>query len=198
MIGIFGGTFDPPHLGHLILAEQALQDLSLEQVWWLLTPRSPLKPDSEPAPAEVRARLVRAAIDPNPHFRLSTIDLDRAPPYYTVDTLARIRIENPLTPIALLIGDDALAELPRWREPRRVVELCDAIGVMDRAENRPDLAQLDQQVPGLAAKVRPFRIPRIEISARDIRRRASTGRSIRYLVPDAVRQIIETEKLYRS
>jgi nicotinate-nucleotide adenylyltransferase len=198
MIGIFGGTFDPPHLGHLILAEQALQELSLEEVWWLLTPRSPLKPDAEPAAADVRARMVRAAIEPNPRFRLTTIDIDRSPPYYTVETLARIRADSPRTPLSLLIGGDALAELPRWREPRRIVELCDVIGVMNRTEQRPDLAQLDQQIPGLAAKVRAFRIPRMEISARDIRQRVSERRSIRYLVPDAVRDIIEKEALYRK
>jgi nicotinate-nucleotide adenylyltransferase len=94
------------------------------------------------------------------------------------------------------MGSDALEELPRWHEPGRLVALCATIGLMDRAGHTPDLAEIDRQVPGLAAKVRPFRVPRIEISARDIRRRVSDGRSIRYLVPDAVKRLIDEEGLY--
>ncbi|MBF8256599.1 MAG: nicotinate (nicotinamide) nucleotide adenylyltransferase, partial [Anaerolineales bacterium] len=95
MIGVFGGTFDPPHLGHLILAEHALHELDLDAVLWVLTPRSPLKPDSDPAPVEVRARLVRAAIESNARFRISTVDIERQPPYFTVGTLERLQAAEP-------------------------------------------------------------------------------------------------------
>jgi nicotinate-nucleotide adenylyltransferase len=97
----------------------------------------------------------------------------------------------------VLIGSDALQEMPRWHDPARLVALCAAIGVMDRAGHAPDVAEIDREVPGLAAKVRPFRVPRIEISAGDIRRRLSQSQSIRYLVPESVRVIIEQEGLYR-
>jgi nicotinate-nucleotide adenylyltransferase len=97
-----------------------------------------------------------------------------------------------------MIGSDALQELPRWHDPARLVALCAAIAVMDRAGHAPDLAEIDREVPGLAAKLRPFRVPRIEISAGDIRRRLSQGQSIRYLVPEEVRQIIEEVGLYRG
>lgn len=198
MIGVFGGTFDPPHLGHLILAEHALHELDLEAVLWVLTPRSPLKPEGDPAPVEVRARLVRSAIDSNPRFRLSTVDIDREPPYFTVGTLERVAAEEPQAALVYLVGSDALLELPRWHEPGRIVALCAAIGVMERPGHTTDPAELDKEIPGLAAKVRPFRVPGVEISARDIRRRVAEGRSIRYLVPEAVRQIIEDMGLYRG
>lgn len=95
MIGVFGGTFDPPHLGHLILSECALQELDLETVLWVLTPRSPLKPERDPAAVVARARMIRAAIDLNPGFRLSTVDADRTPPYYAVGTLERLQQTYP-------------------------------------------------------------------------------------------------------
>jgi nicotinate-nucleotide adenylyltransferase len=196
MIGVFGGTFDPPHLGHLILAEYAQHELDLELILWVLTPRSPLKPDGEPAPVDVRSRLVSAAIESNPRFRLSTVDIDREPPYFTIGTLERLREEEPQAGLVYLIGSDALQELPRWHEPERIVAMCAAIGVMDRAGHAPNVAKLDREVPGLAAKLRSIRVPRIEISAREIRRRVAQGRSIRYLVPDAVRELVDQEGLY--
>jgi len=197
MIGVFGGTFDPPHLGHLILAEHALHELDLDAVLWVLTPRSPLKPDSDPTPVEIRARLVRAAIESNARFRISTVDIERQPPYFTVGTLERLQAAEPKAGLVVLIGSDALQELPRWHDPARLVALCAAIGVMDRAGHAPNVAEIDLQIPGLAAKLRPFRVPRIEISARDIRRRLSQGQSVRYLVPESVREIIEQQGLYR-
>jgi nicotinate-nucleotide adenylyltransferase len=198
MIGVFGGTFDPPHLGHLILAEHALQELALEGVLWVLTPLSPLKPGGEPAPVEVRSRLVSAAIDSNPRFELSTVDIDRQPPYFAVDTLQRLHESEPQTSLVYLIGSDSLQELPRWHHPERIVQLAAAIGVMERPGHTADVDSLDQEIPGLAAKVRPLRVPRIEISARAIRRRVSLGHSIRYLVPEGVRLLVEQEGLYRG
>lgn len=198
LIGVFGGTFDPPHLGHLILGETAHQELGLEAVLWVLTPRSPLKPDGEPAPVEVRRRMVQAAIELNPRFRFSSADIERQPPYYAVTTVERLQAAEPDADFVYLMGSDALEELPRWHEPGRLVALCAAIGLMDRAGHTTDLAEIDRHVPGLAAKLRPFQVPRIEISAREIRRRISEGRSIRYLVPDAVERIIEMEGVYRG
>ena len=197
MIGVFGGTFDPPHLGHLILAEHAVHMLDLDAVLWVLTPRSPLKPDSDPAPVEIRARLVQAAIESNARFRFSTVDLERQPPYFAVGTLELLQESEAQAGLVYLIGSDALQELPRWHDPARLVALCAAIGVMERAGHAPDAAEIDREVPGLAAKLRPFRVPRIEISARDLRRRLSVGQSIRYLVPESVREVIEQEGLYR-
>ena len=197
MIGVFGGTFDPPHIGHLILAESALEELGLEAVLWVLTPRSPLKPDGDPAAVDLRLRMMEAAIEGNPRFRLSKVDVDRDPPYYTIGTLESIRAADPKVQPVLLLGSDALEELPRWHEPRRLVELCAAIGVMTRPGYLGDVEKLNEEIPGLSAKLRTFRAPSVEISAREIRRRLHAGQSIRYLVPEAVRKVIEQEAAYR-
>jgi nicotinate-nucleotide adenylyltransferase len=197
VIGVFGGTFDPPHLGHLILAEAALDELGLEAILWVLTPRSPLKPEGEPAPVELRLRLIRTAIEANARFRVSTADVDRSPPYYTVDTMERLQAAEPGADLVLLMGSDALEELPCWHEPQRLVERCAALGVMDRPAHPVDLASLEGPIPGIGKKVRLFRAPKVEISGREIRRRVAEGRSIRYLVPDAVGRTIEQEGVYR-
>jgi len=198
LIGVFGGTFDPPHLGHLLLAEYALEELQLEHVLWVLTPRSPLKPEGDPAPVEVRARMVEAAIAGAPRFRLSTADIDRRPPYYAVDTVEMLRRADLGADLVYLLGSDTLADLRRWHTPARLVELCAGLGVMERPGLTPDLADLEIAIPGLSSKLRPFTAPLVEISARAIRERVASGRSIRYLVPDAVLDQILVERLYRG
>jgi nicotinate-nucleotide adenylyltransferase len=198
MIGVFGGTFDPPHLGHLILAERAAAELDLETVLWLLTPHSPLKPDDEPTPVDTRVAMVEAAIADNPRFRLSRVDLDRDPPYYAADSLERLQAALAPPGLVYLMGSDALADLPRWHDPERFVERCTAIGVMRRQAESGPPESIERAVPGVLAKVRPFLAPLVEISARDIRRRVAQGLSVRYLVPEAVRRIILAEGLYRA
>jgi len=198
LIGVFGGTFDPPHLGHLILAEQAREALDLERVLWVLTPKSPLKADGDRTPPDVRARMVEAAIADAPTFALSRVDLDRQPPYYAVGTLERLRLGAPEDSFVYLIGSDSLADLPRWHEPQRLVGLCAAIGVMQRPDHPLDLPALERVIPGLSAKVRAFPAPLVEVSGRDLRARVASGRSIRYLVPDGVRRIIDADRLYRQ
>jgi nicotinate-nucleotide adenylyltransferase len=185
LIGVFGGTFDPPHLGHLILAEQALEALDLELVLWVLTPRSPLKPDGDPAPVEARGRLVEAAIADQPRFRLSRVDIDRTPPYYAVGTLEALRRLAPEESYVYLLGSDSLAALLEWHEPGRLLEMCAAIGVMLRPGHDPRLASLEERIPGIA-KGAALRSP----APGDLRQRhcdrVGLGRSIRYLVPSSV------------
>jgi nicotinate-nucleotide adenylyltransferase len=197
LIGVFGGTFDPPHLGHLILAEQALEALDLELVLWVLTPRSPLKPDGDPAPVEARGRLVEAAIADQPRFRLSRVDIDRTPPYYAVGTLEALRRLAPEESYVYLLGSDSLAALLEWHEPGRLLEMCAAIGVMLRPGHDPRLASLEERIPGISQKAQLFEAPLLEISASDIRDRVGLGRSIRYLVPSSVEKLILELGLYR-
>lgn len=196
VVGVFGGTFDPPHLGHLILATYALDGLGLDEIRWVVTPRSPLKPDDDISPPETRARMVEAAIADEPRFRLSRIDLDRPPPHYAVDSLERLRSSEPGADLVYVMGADALEELPRWREPDRLVGLCAGLGVMRRPGAKPDLDRLEDLIPGLKARVRFFEAPSVGISAREIRDRVRTGFSVRYLVPEAVLEILGREGLY--
>lgn len=196
MIGIFGGTFDPPHLGHLILASFALDGLDLGEVRWVVTPRSPLKPAGAISPPEVRARMVLTAIEAEPRFRLSRVDLDRPGPHFAADTLERLAEAEPGTAFVYLLGSDSLEDLPRWKDPSRLLDRCAALGVMRRPGAEPDLGRLERLVPGLSTKVRFFLAPLVAISGHEIRARAAAGGGIRYLVPDSVLEIIRAESLY--
>jgi nicotinate-nucleotide adenylyltransferase len=196
MIGVFGGTFDPPHLGHLILASFALDGLGLKEVWWVLTPRSPLKPEAPISPVEGRERMVLAAIESEPRFRLSRADLDRPAPHYAADTLERLADEDPAAAFVFLLGSDSLEDLPRWRDPTRLLGHCAALGVMRRPGAAPDLDRLERAVPGVSAKVRYFEAPLVAISGREIRARVAAGERVRYLVPDSVLAIVRAEALY--
>jgi nicotinate-nucleotide adenylyltransferase len=197
LTGVFGGTFDPPHLGHLILAESGRQALSLEKVLWVVTAQPPHKPKEDRTPVGLRLEMVAAAIHGNEHFEISRVDVDRPPPHYAVDTLRLLAESHPGTRFAYLLGEDSLRDLPAWHKPRQLVLACDVIGVMERSGVEPDLADLEAILPGLKARVRFFRSPIIDIASRDLRRRVQDGESIRYLVPQGVEQIIRHNDLYR-
>jgi nicotinate-nucleotide adenylyltransferase len=196
LVGLLGGTFDPPHLGHLIPAMYALESLALDEIRWLVTPRSPLKPDLAITPAEVRARMVEAAIREEPRFRLSRFDLDRPPPHFAADTVEGLSAAEPDALFVYLMGSDALAELPRWRDPVRLVAACHKLGVFPRPGSSPDLEGLERQIPGLRTKVVEVASPLVSIAAREIRERARAGRPIRYLVPEPVEALIREERLF--
>jgi nicotinate-nucleotide adenylyltransferase len=197
LTGVFGGTFDPPHLGHLILAEAGRLALGLDRVLWVVTALPPLKPDSGRTPVEARLALVEAAIAGNPAFEISRADVDRPPPHYAVGTLEWLRVRQPAARFAYLMGEDSLRDLPKWHTPQQFVLACDVIGVMERGGAEPDLASLETALPGLAARVRFFRAPAVDIASNELRRRVHAGESIRYLVPQAVAEIIEGQGLYR-
>ncbi|HEX9796358.1 MAG TPA: nicotinate-nucleotide adenylyltransferase [Anaerolineales bacterium] len=198
MIGVFGGTFDPPHLGHLILADEGRAALGLSQVVWTIAGDPPHKPDEGLTPVGRRIEMVRAALSADPHFNLSLMDVDRPGPHYTVDGLDRLRNENGDQPIAYLMGSDSLRDLPAWYQPDRFVELVDRIGILRRPGVSFDLAALDRQLPGLAGKVVFFDAPLVEIAGRDIRDRVRQGRPYRYFVLPAVADLIDRHSLYLS
>ncbi len=197
LIGVFGGTFDPPHYGHLILAEEARAALGLEAVYWVLTPKPPHKPGWPISPLEVRLMMVQAAIADNPAFQLSRADIDRPPPHYALGTMEWLRSHEPGHRFAYLIGSDSLHDLPTWHRPGDFLAHCDLLGVMRRPGVALDMQALETSLPGLGAKVRFFETPLIEISGHDIRQRVRQNRPFRYFVPPGVRQIIEAQGLYR-
>lgn len=185
-IGLFGGSFDPIHHGHLIVAQAVVEALGLEQLRFVPAREQPFKAGQHLAPSEVRARMVALAIAAEPRFAIERAELDRPGPSYTVDTLRILRQREPERRFALLVGADAAVDLPKWREAEALHQLADLV-VFTRAGTR---------APELPWPVRSVTVPAIEISATEIRRRVRQGLSIRYLVPDLVGEAIRSDRLY--
>lgn len=179
-VGIFGGTFDPVHVGHLAIANAALESVPLDRVVFVLARRSPLKERGPIAGETDRLAMLELAVAGEARFSVSRVELDREGPSYTVDTLAAFAGADDLF---LILGGDAVAELPRWKEPDRIAQLATLV-----VAERPG-------APERAAFV--FDAPRLDISSRELRARAARGRSLRYLVPDPVWRYIEGRGLYR-
>ncbi|MEE9217064.1 MAG: nicotinate-nucleotide adenylyltransferase [Anaerolineales bacterium] len=196
MIGVFGGTFDPPHIGHLVLADEARAELNLKKVLWVVTGEPPHKPDRPIIAAEHRLRMVELAIQHDPAFELSRLEVDRPGPHYAVDTLAQLAAEQPSEERAYVMGKDSLRDLPSWNSPERFVELTDAIVVLNRPDVEADLELLDEQLPGLANKVRFLGVPLVDVASRDIRQRAASDKPYRYLVARPVADYIAEHSLY--
>jgi len=196
-LGVFGGTFDPPHIGHAILASEVCEQLEFERLLWLLTPISPLKRGHAITPLEHRLAMVQLAIAGNPDFELSRLELDSPGPYYTLDTIRRLADEHPSADLILVIGGDSLRDLPRWHRPADLVAACREIGVMRRPGDAVDLPALEQQVPGIQAKVRFVEAPLMGISSRDIRRRIRENLPFRYYLSPPVYEYILKNNLYR-
>jgi len=197
-IGLFGGTFDPPHLGHLILASEAQTQLELDRLLWILTPEPPHKQEQLITPVEHRLAMVNLAIADNPAFELSRIELDRPGPHYTLDTIKLIGEQNPGADIVPIIGGDSLRDLPKWHQPQEIVYACHWIGVMRRPDDKPNLDELERELPGIRSKIHYVDAPLLEIASRDIRDRIAQGRSVRYYLPPAVNAYIEQHHLYQT
>jgi nicotinate-nucleotide adenylyltransferase len=195
-IGLFGGTFDPPHIGHLILAAEAYSQLGLDRLLWVLTPNPPHKRGRSITPLEYRLEMVRLAIAADHRFELSRVDIDRKPPHYALDTVNIVARQNPTRDLTYIMGGDSLSELPTWHQPARLVAALHSIGVMRRPGDRVDLPALEKIIPGLTAKVRYLDVPLIDIAAHEIRRRAENGLPFRYFLPPAVFEYILEHNLY--
>jgi len=196
--GYLGGSFDPPHLGHLILSMNAIEELNLEVLRWILTPIPPHKPDQNLTPVEIRTAMVEAALADNPEIALSRIDIDRPPPHFAADTMEMLRRKHPEDNLIYLIGEDSLRDLPDWHAPEQFLEHLDGLGVMCRPDVDVDLKELEEHLPGLSGKVEYLDGQLIEISSSLIRKRICGGRRYRYLVTDPVRRLIEFHDLYRT
>jgi len=197
-IGIFGGTFDPPHQGHLILASEAYHELKLDVLYWVLTPYPPHKKNNRIGELVHRVEMVHAAIIPDSRFTFSTVDMDRPGPHYSVDTVRLIGEKNPDAELIYLMGGDSLRDLPTWRRARDLVKACHSIGVMRRPGAVVNTQSLEIAIPNVMHKVRFFESPLLEISSHEIRQRVADGRPFRYYLPETVYQIIENYHLYRG
>ena len=192
--GILGGTFDPIHHAHLAIAEQAREELDLAGVLFVPAGIPAHKSDRAITPPAHRVAMVELAIAGNPCFQLSRIEVDRTGVSYAVDTLASLHRESP--DLVFILSTEALLGLPSWREPSRILELC-RLAVVPRLGHRsPGRPWLAEHFPGQEDRVVYLEGPELGNSATDIRRRASMGRSIRYLVPDPVAEYVRTHRLY--
>ncbi|HJS28119.1 MAG TPA: nicotinate-nucleotide adenylyltransferase [Anaerolineales bacterium] len=196
-LGIFGGTFDPPHLGHLILGAEACFQLALDRLLWVVTAEPPHKAGDQLAPVEARLAMVEAAIAGNESFELSRIEVDRPGPHFSVDTLKLLRGAYPRDELVYLIGGDSLRDLPTWNEPLEFIQTYDALGVMRRPDDHVDLVQLEAALPRLVEKLRFVDAPLLDISSSELRRRLRAGQPVRYYLPPAVLEIIGERALYR-
>ncbi len=196
-LGVLGGTFDPPHYGHLILAEQAREQLALDLVLWVPAADPPHKQDKPITAVEHRVEMVTFAIAGNPAFQLSSVDISRAGPHYTLDMLRLLREQFQPAELFFLIGEDSLRDIVTWHEPGLIVREA-RLGVMARPGVDTDLAELEEAVPGLRDAVVWVEAPLIAISGTDIRTRVAAGRSIRYLLPFPVHYHIRQNRLYQD
>jgi nicotinate-nucleotide adenylyltransferase len=195
-LGVFGGTFDPPHLAHLQLAQNALKSLRLERILWVLTLTPPHK-EGEPITALAhRLDMVLAAIAEQPEFQLSRVDIDRAAPHYAVDTVQLLRSQYPSAEIVYLMGGDSLRDLLTWYMPREFVALCDIIGVMRRPGAEIGLEAVESLIPGITQKIRFIEAPASRISSSDIRHKVAQGMDIKKFLQPPVYQIITERGLY--
>jgi nicotinate-nucleotide adenylyltransferase len=196
-LGILGGTFDPPHFGHLRLAEAALTQVSLDKVLFAPVGAQPLKQEERSSTPEHRVHMVELAIADNPRFALSRADLDRPGPHYTVDLLAIIQRQYPEAVLWFIMGEDSLGDLLRWRDPARVIQLA-RLAVLRRPGYKPDWPTLDRALPELRARLDWIAHPELDISATDIRQRVQRGLSLDALVPPKVIEFIRAQHLYQE
>lgn len=194
-LGVLGGTFDPPHYGHLALAENGRVQLHLDRILFVPTGQQPLKPDRPITSAHHRVTMVEAAIADNPAFAVSHADLARPGPHYTVGMLTLLRQEYPEAELFFLMGGDSLADFLAWRDPASIVRQA-RLAVMRRPGYEPDLAALERAVPGLRERLVWLDAPHLEIAASDLRRRVREGLPLRYLVPPMVEAYIHQHRLY--
>jgi len=192
-IGVYGGSFDPIHQGHLILAEYVREILILNKILFIPAAISPHKTLHQVTPAPLRLKMVELAIADNPHFQFSDIEIKRGGISYTVETIKTLREDHSLQrdQIFLLIGSDNLLDLPKWREPEQLLALCQVVVLP-----RPGF-NIEEAEERFRERVLVLQTPLIEISSKEIRRRVKQGKSIRYLVPPSVERFIREKGLYR-
>lgn len=199
-VGIFGGTFDPIHTGHLILAEQGREQGRLDEVWFVPAAHPPHKDAPALTRFEQRVEMLALAVAGNRAFRIDELEKERPGPSYTADTLAELRRRHPAHEFLLLIGSDTLLDLPHWHQPLRVLEQAGLLVMTRPGSAVPTAEELRTRLhapASLPLRLEVVETPQIDISSRDLRRRAAAGRSLRYFLPRAVECYIHDKRLYR-
>ncbi|REK13073.1 MAG: nicotinate-nucleotide adenylyltransferase [Planctomycetota bacterium] len=204
-LGIYGGSFDPVHYGHLLLAESCREQLALDAVWFLPAAVPPHKQQRQLATAGTRIEMLELAIGGHEAFAVCTYEIDRGGVSYTVDTLAHLRQEDPTRELFFLMGADSLGDLPTWREPARICELAVPVVVDRRGASVGGEGDMFSVLGDVVDAKRLetirqhlVRMPRIDLSSSEIRRRVAAGESVRYRTPRAVEKYIGAQKLYRG
>lgn len=196
-VGVLGGTFDPIHYAHLVIAEESLVRLQLDFVLFVPAGRPPHKLDKELTDDEQRVCMVDMAIHSNPGFRLSRVDVERAGPHYSVDTIDLLRRQLPVgTEIYFVAGVDSLSDMPAWHEPQRLIEQV-KLAIIRRPDYHLDMAELERVLPGVSSRISWVEAPLLQISSTDIQNRVRRGLPIRYQLPEAVEEYITRHGLYR-
>ena len=198
-LGLFGGTFDPVHYGHLLLAECCREQARLDGVRFLPAAVPPHKQDRKPTPARLRIEMLELAIAGHSAFSISRYETDRGGVNFTVHALAHFREEDPQIELFFLLGADMLHDLPTWHQPGRICELATPVVVRRAGAGEPNLECLTRiATPEQIERIRQHQVqmPQIGISSTEIRRRVAAGQSIRYLTPRAVEKYLETHRLY--
>lgn len=200
-VGVLGGTFDPIHIGHLVLAEQAREQLELDEVLFVPAGDPWRKAGKRITPAVDRLKMVELAIAGNPAFGCSSIEVERPGPSYTVETLEALHAARPDASLYFVVGEDALFDLPNWKDPARIVSLAFIAAAKRGPDSRLDKLAADDLeglVAGLSARLVRLEMSVIGVSATYLRDRVRRGASVRYLVPEVVRRYIEERGLYRG
>jgi len=187
-LGILGGTFDPPHIAHLVLAQSAHERFALGKVLFIPAAIQPHKQRPDVLPGETRLKLLHLALDSDKRFEVSDMELKRVGPSYSVDTLLQLKEQHPEIELYLIIGGDNIADIEHWREPRRIFEVATVV-----AARRPHA----KAVGRYKDKITMFDMPQIEISSTLIREMVEQGRRIKYLVPEGVEAYISEHGLYK-
>jgi nicotinate-nucleotide adenylyltransferase len=196
-IGVLGGTFDPPHVGHLIVAEQARAQLGLDQVWFTPVGQPPHKNDRDVSRAEDRVAMTRLAIADNPNFVLCMDDVTRPGPHYTLTLMYQLQHTHTEHTWHLIIGGDSLVDMPKWHQPTQLVALV-RLAVAHRPGSQPNITQMEGAIPNLRTRIDWIHSPLVHVSSSDLRQRFAAGLPLRYAVPDTVIDYITTQRRYQS
>ena len=196
-LGLFGGTFDPVHIGHLILAQAVHEELKLDEVWFLPSGCPPHKYSDQISPENNRSEMLEFAIAGDPRFKINKMEFERGGPTYTYETLEILSKEQPDDELFFIIGADSLKDFPGWKFPEKIIEMATIVAVNRGSLSEDHMNKIKLSLPEkLRAHVEVVAMPGIDLSSTEIRYRVQEGKSIRYMVPNAVEAYIRKHELY--